>query len=144
MKKELQTTTFGLGCFWGSQEIFDQVKGVKETVVGYMGGEKKNPKYEDVCAGSGHTEVVQLKYDEEEVSFENLVKIFFQSHDSFAKKSEQYKSVIFYHNKEQKKTAEKLKKESSVTEILPAVEFWKAEEYHQPYSKKNNNYVCNE
>ncbi len=133
---------FGMGCFWGVQDIFDKVKGVKNTTAGYMGGKMKNPAYEDVCAGSGHTEVVKIEYDEDKVSFEELVKIFFKSHDSSMKYKEQYKSVIFYYNEKQKETAESLKPESSVAEIRPAEDFYKAEEYHQHYFKKNKVKSC--
>lgn len=142
MKNNLQTTTLGMGCFWGVQDIFDKVKGVKETVVGYMGGKTKSPTYEDVCSGSGHTEVVQIKYDEKEISFEDLIKTFFKSHNSFVRDKEQYKSVIFYHTEKQKEIAEKIKEKDSATEILPVEDFWEAEEYHQHYSKKNKTKTC--
>ena len=138
----IQKATFGLGCFWGAQDVFDRVKGVKKTIVGYMGGRTEDPTYEDICAGSGHTEVVQMEYDEDEVSFEDLLKVFFKNHNSSLKNKEQYKSVVFYHTEYQRKTAEKFKDESSVTEIRPAEKFYKAEEYHQHYFKKNNKKSC--
>ncbi|MBD3262858.1 peptide-methionine (S)-S-oxide reductase MsrA [Candidatus Woesearchaeota archaeon] len=130
--------TFGMGCFWGAQDIFDKVGGVKETIVGYMGGESKNPTYEEICSGNGHTEVVQVRYNKEKVSVKELIEVFFKSHNPELKNKEQYKSVVFYYDKKQKEAAEDLKKDFYATEILPAEDFWKAEEYHQHYFKKNN------
>lgn len=138
-----QIATFGLGCFWGAQDIFNKVKGVKKTLVGYMGGETENPSYEQVCTGlTGHTEVVQIEYDPKEVSYKELLQVFWKSHNPEIKTKEQYKSVVFYHNEKQKELAEKIKEPSFVTEILPASTFYKAEEYHQDYFKKNKVKTC--
>jgi peptide-methionine (S)-S-oxide reductase len=150
----LSLATFGLGCFWKPEEIFKKVKGVKETAVGYMGGNVENPTYENVCSGAtGHAEVIQLKYDPAEISYEELLDIFWRSHNPTTLNrqgfdvGEQYRSVIFYHTSEQKEAAEKSKEELEnsgsnsgpiVTEIVPASTFYRAEEYHQRYLEKKN------
>jgi peptide-methionine (S)-S-oxide reductase len=146
---KLEKATFGAGCFWGVEEKFRKMKGVKGTAVGYMGGERENPSYEDVCTGkTGHAEVVQLEYDPDEVSYEELLDAFWKMHDPGSLNrqgldfGEQYRSVIFFHNGNQKEIAEGSKRRlvgegrKIVTEISPAKEFWKAEEYHQRYIEK--------
>ncbi len=157
-KNNLQTATFGAGCFWGVEEAFRELNGVKSTNVGYSGGIFKNPTYENVCSGkTGHAEVVQVKYDPNEVSYEQLLNVFWNSHDPTTLNrqgpdiGEQYRSVIFFHNKEQEKLAkqskEKLEKSGKfknkiVTQIIPASAFYKAEEYHQQYLSKRGVKVC--
>ena len=144
-----ETATFAAGCFWGVEEIFRTMKGVKETAVGYTGGHMKNPTYEDVCSDeTGHAEAVQIKFNPKEVSYEKLVDIFFKNHNPTTMNRQgpdvgtQYRSAIFYHNEGQKKIAEKLKKEIEksgkwkqpiVTQVVPAGEFFEAKEYHQKY-----------
>lgn len=155
---KLKKATFGMGCFWQSEEIFRLVDGVKSTAVGFMGGTVMNPSYERVCQGdTGHAEVVHLEFDPEEVSYEGLLAHFWDGHDPTQMNrqgpdvGEQYRSVIFYHTPEQKKAAEKSKKELAesgrykkeiVTEIAPASEFYKAEEYHQQYLAKRGLSTC--
>jgi peptide-methionine (S)-S-oxide reductase len=149
----LQKATFAAGCFWCTEEVFDKVPGVVETVSGYMGGEVKNPTYEQVSAGStGHTEVVQVTYDPAKVSYEKLLEAFWLNHDptaldrQFCDGGSQYRPGIFYHNDPQKRLAEASKaawkknkpfRQAIVTPVDPAGEFWPAEDYHQDYYKKN-------
>jgi peptide-methionine (S)-S-oxide reductase len=155
MSSIIQTATFGSGCFWCTEAVFLDVKGVKEVASGYMGGKTKNPTYEQVCTGTtGHAEVIQLKYDASLVSFEDLLEIFWNTHDPTtlnrqgADAGTQYRSAVFYHSEEQKKVAEQYKKQLSeskifknsiVTEITAASEFYKAENYHQNYYALNSN-----
>ncbi|MBA2727367.1 MAG: peptide-methionine (S)-S-oxide reductase MsrA [Parachlamydiaceae bacterium] len=144
--------TFASGCFWCTQADFDQIKGVTSTVVGYIGGEKVNPTYEEVSAGgTGHVESLQVKYDPSEVSYHDLLDFYWHTVDptrndgQFCDKGNQYRPVIFYHNGNQKELAEKDKNElisakkihPILVEILPAKIFYPAEEYHQNYYKKN-------
>lgn len=147
----MEKATFGAGCFWGVEDSFQKIKGVVSTMVGYMGGNLKNPTYKDVCTDkTGHIEVVQMTYDPSIISYEKLLEIFWSIHDPTQLDRQgpdigtQYRSVIFYHTKEQKKIAEKSKQKQSkiikkeiVTEITPAKEFYPAEEYHQKYLEKN-------
>lgn len=148
---KLETATFAAGCFWGVEELFRQIKGVKETLVGYTGGTTKNPTYEEVCSGrTGHREAIQIKFDPSETSYETLLKVFWMSHNPLQADGQgndigtQYHAIIFYHNPEQKKTAEKSKEKLNkekysgkiATSIEPAKEFYKAEEYHQRYLQK--------
>jgi peptide-methionine (S)-S-oxide reductase len=144
--------TFGAGCFWGVESAFRRMKGVVSTQVGYAGGSFKNPTYEDVCTDrTGHAEVVQVEYDPEQVSYEELLELFWNVHDPTTPNRQgpdvgtQYRSAIFYHSPEQKTAAEasreKLQKSGRtkrpvVTEIAPASEFYRAEEYHQQYFEK--------
>lgn len=153
MDKKLETATFGAGCFWYVQETFDQVPGVRETTVGLSGGDTENPSYELVCGGkTGHAEVTQIKYDPEQVTYQELLDVFWKNHDPTTLNrqgidiGEQYRSVIFYHSPEQKALAEESKarldesgklSDRVVTEILPAKEFYRAEEYHQKYAEKH-------
>ena len=149
---QLKEAMFGAGCFWGVQDFFDNTKGVIETEVGYAGGHTDNPTYKEVCADkTGHAEVVHLKYDSEIVSYEHLLKVFFENHDPTTMnrqgpdRGSQYRSIIFYYSPEQKELAEKMKKELGsgiVTEIVLAPTFYKAEEYHQKYFEKTGQKVC--
>ena len=158
VKKKLQIAAFAGGCFWGVEEVFRTTKGVKETAAGYMGGSMKNPGYKDVCTGkTGHAEVVKVSFDPNVVSYSKLLDIFWQIHDPTTLNRQgpdfgtQYRSAIFYYTNEQKKQAEKSKKalEASnkfnkpiVTEIVPAGEFYKAEDYHQKYLMRNGVNAC--
>ena len=153
-----QKATFGAGCFWQVEEIFRNVPGVKETTAGYLGGTLKDPTYEQVCTDqTGHAEVVELSYDPNEVTYEALLKIFFENHDPTTlnrqgpDRGSQYRSAIFYHSAAQKEAAEKYKAELEssgkfsgpiVTEITPASVFYPAEEYHQKYLAKRGLKVC--
>lgn len=157
-KTKNQTATFAAGCFWGVEDAFRNVKGVKSTVVGYTGGSLKNPTYEDVCSGrTGHAEAVQVMFDPKEVSYEELLNVFWSVHDPTTLNRQgpdigtQYRSVIFFHSREQellaKKSKERLEKSEKfknkiVTEIKPATVFYKAEEYHQKYLQKRGVKVC--
>ncbi len=150
---ELKKATFAGGCFWCMQPFFDRTKGVKETMVGYIGGKTENPTYEQVSSGkTGHAEAIQVTYDPKEVAYERLVDIFLRNIDptmkngQFFDRGTQYRTAIFYHDDEQKKIAqEALKKLGNsgkfdkpiVTEIVQASAFYAAEEYHQKYYLKN-------
>jgi len=150
--------TFGAGCFWGVEDVFMQIKGVTETTVGYLGGSLENPTYQDVCDGnSGHAEVVQIEYNPQEVSYQELLNVFWKMHDPTSLNRQgvdigtQYRSAIFYQSEEQKSIAYKSKadleksdlfKDPIVTEIRKASIFYKAEEYHQEYLKKNGLSSC--
>jgi peptide-methionine (S)-S-oxide reductase len=144
--------TFGAGCFWCVEDVFRRTKGVTSAMVGYSGGRTKNPTYNDVCTDlTGHAEVVQVEYDPNVLPYENLLDVFWNSHDPTQLNRQgpdigtQYRSVIFYHDSQQEAIARKSKEildmsgklgKKIVTEIQPAVEFYKAEEYHQQYSAK--------
>ena len=144
--------TFAAGCFWGVEAEFQKVKGIKSTMVGYAGGNFKNPTYHDVCSGkTGHAEAIQIEYDPDLVSFEQLLEIFWNIHDPTTLNRQgldvgtQYRSAIFFHSPEQEKSAIKSKEHLQnsgrsvnkvVTEIDPASLFYKAEEYHQQYFEK--------
>jgi peptide methionine sulfoxide reductase msrA/msrB len=154
----LAEASFGAGCFWGVEAAFRQIPGVKETAVGYQGGKTKNPTYEDVCTDeTGHAEVVYVKYDPAEVTYMKLLEVFWSNHDPTTVDRQgpdvgsQYRSVIFYYTPEQKQTAETLKarlesakkfRRPIVTQILPAPEFHRAEEYHQRYLEKRGRTSC--
>jgi len=143
--------TFAAGCFWCVEADFDKVEGVISTTSGYAGGKLPNPTYQQVVTGStGHTEVVQIVYDPSKVSYQNLLDVFWRNVDPLAKDRQfcdvgnQYRSAIFFHDDEQRRLAEESKKKVAarleaevVTEIVPAGAFYKAEEYHQDYYKKN-------
>ena len=151
----LEKATFGGGCFWCTEAIYERVEGVHSVVSGYAGGTVKNPTYKQVCDGTtGHAEVTQITYDPKVVSYDELLEIFFKTHDPTtlnrqgADVGTQYRSVIFYHNDEQKNKAEYYKKELSksgawdnpvVTEISPLINFYSAEDYHQDYYANNPN-----
>ena len=153
MNPTLETATLGSGCFWCTEAVYLSVKGVKEVVSGYSGGKVKDPTYREVCSGlTGHAEVVQVKFDPAVISFEGILEIFWNTHDPTtlnrqgADEGTQYRSVIFYHSEEQRKTAEAYKSQLDksgvyrskiVTEISPAATFYKAEDYHQNYYALN-------
>jgi len=144
--------TFGAGCFWGVEEAFRKLKGVTSTAVGYSGGTFKNPTYHDVCTGqTGHAEVVQVEYDPAQVSYEELLAVFWANHDPTTMNRQgpdvgsQYRSAVFHHTPQQEAAARASKdklnssgayKRPIVTEITPASEFWMAEDYHQQYVAK--------
>lgn len=149
---ETKKATFAAGCFWGVESLFRSVPGVTDVVVGYTGGHTENPTYEEVCSDTtGHAEAVEVAFDPEKVSYDTLLYTFWQNHNPTTineqgpDRGSQYRSVIFYHDEEQKKLAEESKKaldESGkwpkpvVTEIVPAGAFYRAEEYHQRYLEK--------
>jgi peptide-methionine (S)-S-oxide reductase len=149
----LQQITFGNGCFWCTEAVFQAVKGVSKVMSGYMGGYIKNPSYKEVCTGkTGHAEVLHIEYDADAVSFDELLLIFFKTHDPTTLNRQgndvgtQYRSAIFYYNDGQKVqaeamikrlTGEKVYSKPIVTEITPASEFYKAEDYHQDYFNNN-------
>lgn len=151
--KTMAKVTFGAGCFWCVEAVFDRVEGVSKVVSGYMGGELENPTYKDICTGTtGHAEVCQLTFDPEKVSFEELLEIFWKTHDPTtlnrqgADRGTQYRSAVFYHDDEQKRVAEEYKKKLDesgafddpiVTEITKASKFYAAEDYHQDYFANN-------
>ena len=148
--------TFAAGCFWHVEEIFRKTSGVKSTQVGYSDGVTKNPTYEDVCADTtGHAEAVEVDYDPQEVSYEELLKIFWNNHNPTTLNRQgpdvgkQYRSAVFFHTPEQKKAAIEMKEKLNpiarekfqsdiVTEIKPASDFYRAEEYHQQYFSKSS------
>jgi len=152
---KLQLATFGSGCFWCSEAIFERVKGVTSVISGYSGGKVDNPSYEDVCSGkTGHAEVVQISFAPAIVSYDELLEIFWKTHNPTtlnrqgADVGTQYRSVIFYHDDNQMKKAENYKselnnakiwKDSIVTEISPFKKFYPAEKYHQDYYEQNPN-----
>lgn len=154
-KSKLDTATFGAGCFWCVEAVFQRLKGVEKVISGYSGGSVKNPSYKQVCEGNtGHAEVCRIFYDPAVVSFTELLEVFWKTHDPTTLNRQgndvgtQYRSVVFYHNEEQKKLAEHYKKELDssgifpdkiVTEISPAQEFYVAEDYHQNYFDENGN-----
>ncbi len=152
----LSRAIFAAGCFWGVQFYFDQVPGVAKTTAGYAGGHVENPTYEQVCGHTtGHAEVLEIEFDPETVSYEVLVRHFFRMHDPTQLNrqgpdvGDQYRSTIFYFDDEQKLVAERVKDELQaltkipiVTQIVPAVRFYKAEEYHQKYTEKTGQGMC--
>jgi len=153
--------TFAAGCFWGVEELFRKVKGVESTCVGYTGGTFKDPTYEDVCLGkTGHAEAIQMEYNPLEASYENLLMIFWDNHDPTTLNrqgpdiGEQYRSVVFFHTPEQEVAAKAMKEKLQdaslnkfnkkiVTQIIPASQFYKAEDYHQQYLQKRGLAHCN-
>ncbi len=154
----MEKATFGAGCFWGVEATFRQIKGVKDTAVGYAGGRTDNPTYYDVCSDrTGHAEVVQVEYDPAQVTYEDLLKVFWENHDPTTLNRQgpdvgtQYRSVVFYHGPEQQAAAEALKQQLAssgryrrpiVTEITPAPTFYRAEDYHQQYLEKRGLASC--
>jgi peptide-methionine (S)-S-oxide reductase len=153
-----EKATFGAGCFWGVEATFRQLKGVTNATVGYAGGTKENPTYEDVCTDrTGHAEVVQVEFDPAQVSYDELLDVFWSNHNPTTLNRQgpdagtQYRSVIFYHSPEQEAAAEASKakldqngkfKRPIVTQIEPAPKFWRAEEYHQRYLEKHGRAHC--
>lgn len=147
------TATFGAGCFWCGEAIFQEILGVKSVKSGYAGGTTKNPTYKEICSGkTGHVEVTQIIYDPGVTTFKELLEVFWQIHDPTSRDKQgndvgpQYRSAVFYHNISQKEEAEfyknKLNEEKAyakpvITEISPMTEFYRAEDYHQDYYKNN-------
>lgn len=150
---KLQKATFGMGCFWCSEAVFERLNGVTAVKSGYEGGAIVNPTYDEVCSGTtGHAEVIELTYDPTKIKYEALLEVFWKTHDPTtlnrqgADVGTQYRSVIFYHSDEQKDIAEKYKKELNasrafpnpiVTAISKASAFYVAENYHQDYFRRN-------
>lgn len=155
MSNKLETTTLGAGCFWCIEAVFQNLKGVQSVVSGYTGGQVENPTYEQICTGTtGHAEVAQIIFDPAVISFEDLLYVFWRTHDPTtlnrqgADVGTQYRSAIFYDSEEQKEIAEKSKAKTGasdlwpdpiVTEISQLDKFYNAEEYHQDYYKLNPN-----
>jgi peptide-methionine (S)-S-oxide reductase len=151
----MEIATFGSGCFWCTEAVFQQLKGVSSVVSGYSGGHVENPIYEQVTTGrTGHAEVCQIQFNPEEISFEELLEVFFNTHDPTTLNRQgndvgtQYRSVIFYHDDKQKEIAERVKakldssgtwKNPIVTEIVQFEKFYPAEDYHQNYFRNNPN-----
>jgi peptide-methionine (S)-S-oxide reductase len=156
-ENSLEIATFAAGCFWGVEDAFMKVKGVKSTRVGYTGGKLTNPTYEDVCTDrTGHAEAIQLKYDPKEISYKELLELFWSLHNPTTINRQgpdigtQYRSSVFFHTPEQEKIAKRVKQELDgskfqnkiVTEIVPASIFYPAEEYHQKYYQKIGGGSC--
>jgi peptide-methionine (S)-S-oxide reductase len=149
---------FAAGCFWGVEEAFRQLKGVTSTTVGYTGGTMKDPSYKDVCTGTtAHAEAVEVEFDPKQISYDQLLSVFWQSHDPTTLNRQgpdygtQYRSAIFYEDAEQEAAARRSKAELEksglfkrpiVTEIKPALEFYRAEDYHQQYFEKRGIKSC--
>ena len=153
LSEQLELATFGSGCFWCSEAVFEMVYGVTRVIPGYAGGQAMNPSYEEVCTGeTGHAEVVQITFNPDIISYQELLKIFWRTHDPTTLNRQgndtgtQYRSIIFYHNENQKQIAEKYKIELDnsgawdnpvVTEIVSHNNFFEAEDYHHNYFKNN-------
>jgi peptide-methionine (S)-S-oxide reductase len=151
-----KNATFGAGCFWGVEAAFRQIDGVTRTRVGYSGGTLENPTYEDVCSHTtGHAEVVEVTYDSELVSYEQLLEVFWRKHDPTQLNrqgwdiGDQYRSVIFFHDEEQREAALRSKAQEQanwsapiVTQVEPAETFYEAEDYHQQYLEKRGRSTC--
>ncbi len=154
----MEKATFGAGCFWGVEAAFRKVKGVLGARVGYLGGTLVNPTYQDVCSGNtGHAEVVEVTYDPEQVTYDELLAVFWDNHNPTTLNRQgpdigtQYRSAIFFHTPEQEAAALASRarldasgryKNSIVTEITPATEFYMAEDYHQQYLEKRGRSSC--
>ncbi|HEV8232208.1 MAG TPA: peptide-methionine (S)-S-oxide reductase MsrA [Thermoanaerobaculia bacterium] len=153
-----QKATFAAGCFWGVEAAFRQVPGVVDTAVGYTGGHLANPTYEDVCTDqTGHAEAVRVEFDSARVSYDQLLDVFWGNHDPTTKNRQgpdvgtQYRSAIFFDDADQEKAAKESRERQEksgryrrpiVTEIVPAKEFWRAEDYHQRYLEKRGLAHC--
>jgi len=151
----MEQATFGGGCFWCTEAVFQNLKGVYKVVSGYMGGQKPNPSYEDICEGNtGHAEVIRIDYNPSEISFEDLLLVFFKTHNPTTLNRQgndmgtQYRSVVFYESQEQKIAAENMINnldkamvydQPIVTEVSPVSKFYEAEDYHQDYFNNNAN-----
>lgn len=151
----MEKATFGAGCFWCVEAVFQRLKGVEKVESGYSGGHVKNPGYKEVCTGdTGHAEVCQITYDPEQIGFKELLEVFWKTHDPTTLNRQgndvgtQYRSVVFYHNDDQKELAEHYKNELEksgafndpiITEIKPLNTFYKAEDYHQNYFNEHGN-----
>ncbi len=154
--ENFETATLAGGCFWCSEALFKRLKGVISVASGYSGGRKENPSYDEVCTGqTGHAEAIQIVFDPKIISYQQLLEVFWRVHDPTTLNrqgndvGEQYRSAIFYHNEKQKKMAEQLKekleeekiyKDRIMTEIVPFASFYKAENHHQNYYDKNQDY----
>lgn len=154
MNENLQKATLAGGCFWCTEAVFQRLRGVNKIVSGYAGGTVPNPSYEQVCSGkTGHAEAIQITFDPSVTAYEKLLEVFWRLHDPTTLNRQgndigtQYRSTIFYHDENQKKIAEDLKRkleeekvfsDRMVTEIVPFTKFYKAEEYHQNYYEKNS------
>jgi len=154
ISKALEVATLAAGCFWCTEAVFDQLKGVVKVKSGYSGGTAPNPSYEEVCTGdTGHAESIEITFDPSIISFKDLLQVFFTTHDPTTYNRQggdvgtQYRSAVFYHNPEQEKIARqviqefnesKVWKKPIVTEVVPYREFYKAEDYHQEYYAKNS------
>lgn len=151
----METATLAGGCFWCTEAIFSRLKGVKKVTPGYIGGIQNNPTYEQVCTGkTGHAEAIEIEFEPAQISYKTLLEVFFATHDPTTMNRQgndvgtQYRSAIFYHSLEQKKTAEQeieirnkegMYQHPIVTEVVPATTFFQAEEYHKKYFENNNN-----
>jgi peptide-methionine (S)-S-oxide reductase len=151
----METATFGSGCFWCTEAVFQRLKGVESVVSGYGGGSVENPTYEEVCSGdTGHAEAIQIKYDPSQIKYDEILEVFWKTHDPTTLNQQgndygtQYRSAVFYHNDEQRKLAEEYKKKLDaakiwdrpiVTEITPFTNFYPAEKYHQNFYNNNPN-----
>jgi peptide-methionine (S)-S-oxide reductase len=155
MYNSLETATVAGGCFWCTEAIFKQLRGVDQVISGYAGGIIPNPSYEDIVSGTtGHAEAIQITFDPNLISYADLLRVFWHTHDPTTTNQQgydvgpQYRSVVFYHNKQQQQTAEQVKQEvieekvysdPIVTEIIPLEQFYPAEAYHQDFYEKNPN-----
>ncbi len=155
MAKDLEKATFGGGCFWCTEAVYSELKGVVKVNPGYSGGEVKNPTYEEVCTGeTGHAEVIQITFDPAIISFAEILEVFFMTHDPTTLNRQgndvgtQYRSVIFYHSEKQKQIAEKViglfneervYDQPIVTEVIKFDKFYQAEDYHAKYFERNKN-----
>jgi len=159
VSSKTETATFAAGCFWGVEELFRKLPGVKSTRVGYTGGKAEKPSYEMVCTGiTGHAEALEIVFDPKKTSYAKLLEIFFTNHNPTMMNRQgwdigtQYRSAVFYHTAAQRKEAEKAKERAEkegrwagkkiVTQIVPAGVFWEAEEYHQKYLYKKGEKSC--
>jgi len=154
----LEIATFAAGCFWGVEAVFAQVDGVVSTTVGYTGGDVERPSYEQVCTGlTGHAEAIRIEYDPDVVGYRELLEIFWENHDPTTPNrqgpdvGDQYRSAVFFHSAEQERVAREVRDSLDasgrydapiVTEIVPATEFYPAEEYHQDYYRKHGMVGC--
>lgn len=152
----MEKATFAAGCFWGVEATFRRLAGVKSTAVGYIGGHLANPTYQDVCTDdTGHAEAVEITFDPQVISFHDLLEVFWANHDPTTRDRQgpdigtQYRSAIFFHSPEQEQEAKKSMEEAQkrfrrpiVTQIVPAPEFFRAEEYHQQYLEKRGLAHC--
>ena len=155
MGQKLETATLGGGCFWCTEAVYKELKGVTDVKPGYSGGHVKNPSYREVCTGNtGHAEVVQIIFDPSIISFSDILEVFFKTHDPTTLNRQgndvgtQYRSVVFYHNENQKEVAEKviqlfekekIYKKPIVTQVEPFIAFYEAEDYHHDYYERNKN-----